>query len=534
MRKNLSVPILSFLFSAGLCFNCTAQSVGINTDGSTANASAMLDIKNPNKGLLIPRVALSGTGDAVTIAAPAVSLLVYNTAAAGAGGTAVVPGFYYWSGSAWIMLNTGAGGSSLPAGTAAGQMLVWNGTAWVTIPAGLPGQYLQAGQSGVPGWTGVLFATLSTTAVTPDIYYYNASAGGNIITDGGAAVTARGIVWNTATGPTTANSKTTDGAGLGSFSSQMTGLSPATPYYFRAYAVNAVGTSYGNESTFTTAANTPATVSTTAISNITGGTASSGVTVSAEGNSHVTARGVCWSTATNPTVADNKTINAFSGTVGTVINTLSGMTVSTTYYVRAYATNSAGTAYGNQFSFTTTSSFGVGVAYQGGIVGYIFQPGDMRYVAGQTHGMIVTASDQTALNADVAWTVDPIYVSTATDTTFGTATVLGAGNSNTVIISGQINNSNLAATICRNLVSGGYSDWFLPSKDELTKIYLNKESIGGFLSIVYWSSSGNAPAYTTTTIAYYLPFNGPLAFNPASAQWLSGSGTAAVRAVRYF
>src|SRR5215510_6395223 len=85
---------------------CTvsAQNVAINTDGALPNAGAMLDIKSSNKGVLIPRVALTGTGDITTIASPALSLLVFNTGVAGSGNTAVTPGYYYWDGSAWTRI----------------------------------------------------------------------------------------------------------------------------------------------------------------------------------------------------------------------------------------------------------------------------------------------------------------------------------------------------------------------------------------------------------------------------------------------
>jgi len=85
-----------------------AQNVAINTTGLVANTSAMLDISSTNSGLLIPRVALTATNLAGPIAGPATSLMVYNTATASAGITAVAPGYYYWDGAQWVRFVTGA------------------------------------------------------------------------------------------------------------------------------------------------------------------------------------------------------------------------------------------------------------------------------------------------------------------------------------------------------------------------------------------------------------------------------------------
>ena len=91
------------------CFASYSQSVGINTDASLPHASSMLDVKSINKGLLIPRITLTSTSDVITITSPAVSLMVYNTTAAGGGPTAVTPGFYFWNGTAWERLTPAAG-----------------------------------------------------------------------------------------------------------------------------------------------------------------------------------------------------------------------------------------------------------------------------------------------------------------------------------------------------------------------------------------------------------------------------------------
>jgi len=94
--------------------------------------------------------------------------------------------------------------------------------------------------------------TLTTTAIT-EIVASGAKSGGTVSSDGGSGIIARGVVWGTSTNPTTSlNTKTSDGTGVGAFQSAITGLAPNTKYYVRAYATNSVGTSYGDELSFTT------------------------------------------------------------------------------------------------------------------------------------------------------------------------------------------------------------------------------------------------------------------------------------------
>ncbi len=93
MKTIYTILIAVFML---ISFSINAQ-VAITTDGSSADGSAMLDVKSTDKGMLVPRVALTGTTDVTTIGSPATSLLVYNTATAGD----VTPGFYYWNGTAW-------------------------------------------------------------------------------------------------------------------------------------------------------------------------------------------------------------------------------------------------------------------------------------------------------------------------------------------------------------------------------------------------------------------------------------------------
>ena len=189
-----------------------------------------------------------------------------------------------------------------------------------------------------------------TTAPATNLQPLSAQSGGEVLWEGAAPVTARGVCWNTTGAPTTADTHTTDGSGLGAFVSSLTGLSGDTTYFVRAYAVNTSGTSYGAERSFTTLTAFPA-VTTAAITNITHNSAQGGGTVTNEGGYTVTARGVCWNTTGSPTITNSHTTDG-SG-LGAFTSQLTGLQSSQTYYVRAYATNSAGVSYGNVQTFTT-------------------------------------------------------------------------------------------------------------------------------------------------------------------------------------
>jgi starch-binding outer membrane protein SusE/F len=191
--------------------------------------------------------------------------------------------------------------------------------------------------------------TLTTAEIT-SITGISAVGGGEVTISGGADVTARGVCYGTSPNPTVAGSKTTDGDSLGVFTSNLTGLNGFTTYYARAYATNSAGTGYGPEVIFKTLVGLP-TVTTTAVTEITKISAVSGGNVTNGGGATITARGLAWGLSANPTT-DDDIIDGGTGT-GEFVSDLTGLTLYTTYHVRAYATNSAGTAYGNDVSFTT-------------------------------------------------------------------------------------------------------------------------------------------------------------------------------------
>jgi len=129
---------------------------------------------------------------------------------------------------------------------------------------------------------------------------------------------------------------------------------------------------------------------------------------------------------------------------------------------------------------TVNPALAIGDSYGGGIVAYILQSGDDGYDANMLHGLIAATTDQ---SDDIAW-------SNITDTLVGTTeTAIGTGQANTIAIVGQDGCTSGAAKLCDDLTEGGYTDWFLPSKDELNKLYLNHAVIGGFAVAAYFSSS---------------------------------------------
>ena len=196
--------------------------------------------------------------------------------------------------------------------------------------------------------------TVSTTN-TSNISYTSATISGNVSKDGGANVTERGIVYSTSKGPTTSNSKVKNGSGTGSFSCDLSNLQDGVTYYVRSYATNMKGTAYGEEKSFTTKTITLPTVSTSAANDISSTSAAVGGNVSNDGGANVIERGVVYSTSKEPTTSNNKVKNG-SGT-GSFSCNLSNLQDGVTYYVRAYAMNKKGVAYGEEKSFTTKTIY---------------------------------------------------------------------------------------------------------------------------------------------------------------------------------
>jgi len=337
-----------------------------------------------------------------------------------------------------------------------------------------------------------ILPTLSTTAIS-NITASTATCGGNVTAVGGGAVSSRGVCWSTTTNPNISlNTKTTDASGAGIFTSSITGLSSATTYYVRAYATNNIGTAYGYEKTFSTLANFPI-ISTTTVSNITTTTASCDVNITSDEGSPIIARGVCWSTTSNPTISLNTKTNDGIG-IGNFTSTISGLTIGKTYYLRAYATNSIGTTYGTEVNFST----GIGALYLGGKIAYLDASG--------IHGFVCALADQ---STGIIWSPTSSLITNANNTVLETTGVYGitksGGRKNTDLIIATFGTGSYAASICAALTTGGAKagDWYLPSQDELNQLWINQTILGGFSSPSYWSSNEGGQSITYAYFQYF-------------------------------
>ncbi len=289
--------------------------------------------------------------------------------------------------------------------------------------------------------------TLTTSQVT-NITQTTATGGGNVTASGGATVTERGICWSTSHNPTTSGSHANSGTGTGSFTVNMTGLTANTTYYVRAYAINSQGTAYGSEVSFTTTAGLP-TVTTSQVTNITQTSATGGGNVTATGGANVTERGICWGTSHNPTTSNSHANNG-TGT-GTYTVNMTSLTANTIYYVRAYAINSAGTAYGSEVSFTTSDipSYTITVSANPSSGGAV--SGGGTYQQGQSCTVTATANTGYAF---LKWTENGTQVSTNANYTFtvsGNRSLVAQFQAQSYTISVSANPSN------GGTVSGGGS-----------------------------------------------------------------------------
>ncbi len=307
----------------------------------------------------------------------------------------------------------------------------------------------------------------STSVITGST---TASSGGYVSNDGGSAISDRGVCWSTAQNPTLADSCASGGAGIGYFSATVTGLGGCgVVYYVRAYATNATGTAYGNQNSVSTGL--LPTVTTAAVGDITTTAATTGGAVTSDGGCPITAKGVAYALTTSPAITGTRTTDGAGADPW--ISSLAGLFYNRTYFVRAYATNQIGTTYGAEQVFTTLEPPApyIGQSWAGGVIFYIDGTG--------AHGLAVTPSDY----GGAPW---GCY-----GTSISTSAAFGDGPSNTAAIVASCAQAGIAARVADDLVLNGYSDWFMPSKDEVTAMFTNLGAVGypGLTAAAYLSST---------------------------------------------
>lgn len=222
-----------------------------------------------------------------------------------------------------------------------------------------------------------------------------------------------------------------------------------------------------------------AAVSTTSISSISNVSCTIGGDVTNNGGSTISARGFVYNTNPNPTLA-NMMVQAGSG-LGGFSSAINGLTPATTYYIRAYATNATGTNYGNQVTFSTTTNVPFTIGLAGPAGGYVF------YDKGSyTNGWRYLEAAPFDQSTGAVW---GCYGTAIGNTT----SAVGSGFNNSGLILAGCTSAGIAAYLCDTMIVNGYSDWFLPSRDELLLMYDNLHlfSLGNFSLTAYWTSTEN-------------------------------------------
>ena len=381
--------------------------------------------------------------------------------------------------------------------------------------------------------TGATMPTLTTLAVSNiNISMGVVAFNGNILTVGEPAYTERGFTYGTAPNPTISdNRKVASGSGTGAFSTNVTGLAEGYIYYVRAYATNSIGTVYGESVSFNFMAAMP-TLTTQAVTNINigAGSATFNGNILTAGDPAYTERGFTYGTAPNQTISNNQTIVPGTGT-GAYSSTITGLKEGFIYYVRAYATNSKGTVYGEERNFnfsavmpTVTTQVVTNIDLTSATFnGTIVSTGDPAYtergfVYGTNDNPTISNTKQVASGSGTGSFSANItgltmgakyyvraYATNSKGTEYGEAVSFIPFGSEYIELSAasimvqrmDITTNGIswedAKKMCSNSNIGGYTGWRLPTIDELINIYNARNTIGGFKenynNSFYWSST---------------------------------------------
>lgn len=314
--------------------------------------------------------------------------------------------------------------------------------------------------------------TLSTQEAN-NITAISCVTGGSIVYNGNNNILRKGICYGRNSQPTLIDSIIQYGGDGDIFTLVVTNLLPNTTYYARAFATNTQGTGYANNQIiFKTLVSAPI-LDNLSLVEITSTSAVLKGEILYNGGGSVTSKGICFSTSPNATVQNNVLYS--SGITDTFSIAINGLNPETTYYIRAFAYNETELVYSSEKTITTPYQlFGIGYTYQGGIIFYIDDSG--------THGLLAAPTDQ---STNTGWGCAGITLSGAN------STLPGGGVQNTLDIIGGCPSADIAAYYCNNLSLSGYTDWYLPSKEELQFMYQNLHATGkgNFSNLSYWSST---------------------------------------------
>ena len=366
------------------------------------------------------------------------------------------------------------------------------------------------------------FKTLKTTlpkvgtAPASDITQTSVKLSGLIIDDGGFDIIEKGICYSINNTPTIKDNKVSLGAGNTSFTANLATLPVNSNLYYRAYATNSLGISYGEILSFKLLYTKALTVITSPITkkNSNDFAWNFGGELNDDGGFPIEDVGVVISDKSNPTLTDNIYRKSYQqeyvdakrnfGNIPFLFSTnpnyvqLDDRTIATskTYYIRAYANNSKERVYGNEIVYTAEPTI---MEKGGGYIGYIYQKGDVGYVEGEEHGIIVAKT----LFAGTPWGC------TGTNILGAERKELGSGTLNTNDIVKDCPSALTPASICDKLELNGYSDWVLPSLDDLRMIIRWRRDRVPTLSTQpgLWSSTeynaDNAYGVSVKDIGYY-------------------------------